>query len=169
VRIVKCRITMTGSGIEHELVFEWSFFIVFVCLVGFFVYLAVHPQNRLRRGLDAFLASEPIQNLKRAFAACFWVLIAVGCLDGYFTKSGWYPRMREVPVTFKAYTWVAGELKSCYSASSPEKGELALLVCDSNTEETHSMNVKFWGTITTERDKIWKCEREETSLTCKLQ
>jgi hypothetical protein len=37
------------------------------------------------------------------------------------------------------------------------------------TGETHTLNVKFWGLITTERMKMWKCRREETSLTCNLQ
>jgi hypothetical protein len=89
-------------------------------------------------------------------------------MNYYITESAWFPRTREASVIVKAPAWVIGELRTCISLSTPEKGELTALVCDYNTDEVHSLNVKFWGTITTERDKVWKCEREEASLICKL-
>jgi hypothetical protein len=64
--------------------------------------------------------------------------------------------------------WVTGELKTCISNPTPEKADLITLVCDYDTDEVHSLNVKFWGAITTDRFKSWKSEREEASLTCKL-
>jgi hypothetical protein len=61
----------------------------------------------------------------------------------------------------------------CFSTDGSIKYELIALGCptnnDKDTGESHTLNVKFWGPITTERPKLWKCQREETSLTCKLQ
>lgn len=86
----------------------------------------------------------------------------------YFSELGWYPRTREVIVRANAPKWVTGELKLCLSSSTSSKSESASLMCD-DVSEYHALNVTFWGTITTERDKIWKSKRGETSLTCKFQ
>jgi hypothetical protein len=98
-----------------------------------------------------------------AIAACY------AAYDWYFNESGWLPRSREVEVLARVSNWVTGELKICVSAATDDKEELKYLTCGNESNESHTLAVKFWGPITTDRDKIWKCQREESSLTCKLQ
>lgn len=98
-----------------------------------------------------------------------FIVLAWAGMSYYFNDSGWYPRTREVTIFAEAAKWVPGELKFCFSSEDPTRSELTSLECDSDTGESHLLNVQFWGTITTERPKVWKCEREETSLICKLQ
>lgn len=99
----------------------------------------------------------------------------VGAADYYFNDSGWYPRTREIPVYAKASDWVMGELKMCFSSESAGNSELTALVCDAGSMENHTLNVTFWGPLTTERPKLWECERgrevgreREWSITCRL-
>jgi hypothetical protein len=84
-------------------------------------------------------------------------------------ESGWLPRTREVVMYVRSEQWMMGEQKTCYSFSTKEKTDLDSLYCETDPKESHALNVKFWGAISTERDKIWKCERQETSVVCKLQ
>jgi hypothetical protein len=97
--------------------------------------------------------------------------MAVVTIMGIIEKSGWIPRTREIPVYVKAQRWVTGEIKTCESLATREPQELGVLVCDEDTtlDEYHVLQVKFWGPITTDRNKEWKCVRETASLTCKLQ
>jgi len=126
----------------------------------------------------------------------FLALLALGSvgvlLDWYVNKSGWMPRTREVDVYFDS--WTTGELKPCYSFSTPGKEGLKSLFCSNNQttamatalahkyggyavdkdgaridDEFHMFRVKFYGAVTTDRDRIWKCEREQASVSCKLQ
>lgn len=105
----------------------------------------------------------------RVISVCFFIGIGALLVEIYITESGWYPRTREVVVSAKANNRVTGELKMCFSSETPGKDELAYLTCDSGTAENHTLNVTFWGPITTEAPKVWKCERGVTSLTCRLQ
>jgi hypothetical protein len=97
------------------------------------------------------------------------VVIVVAITYWFVNDSGWMPRTREVNVYAHASNWITGELKICTSSSTEEKNELKYLSCGSELYEIHTLTVKFWGPITTDRDKTWKCERMESSLTCKLQ
>jgi hypothetical protein len=116
--------------------------------------------------------------LKDTFTEMFtgfaWLLFAVvalaivvSLLNWYVNESGWMPRAREVNVYF--HSWITGELKRCHSLSTAGKEELTSLFCANEINESHTFRVKFWGTITTDRDRIWKCEREEASVSCKPQ
>lgn len=96
-------------------------------------------------------------------------IIVVLVLSNYnFSQSDWIPHTREVVVYFKASEWVTGEFVDCYSFTG-ETQEVASLVCGFDRNNPHTIRVKFWGSITNERDKTWKCERGANSLTCKLQ
>ena len=98
-----------------------------------------------------------------AVAACY------GAYDWYVNESGWLPRNREVEVFAHVSNWVTGELKICNSVTTNDKEELKYLTCGNESNESHILTVKFWGSIATDRDKIWKCQRLDSSLTCKLQ
>jgi len=116
---------------------------------------------------------KPAQVIVNTVSIGFRLLIlgAIGyaLFDWYVTESGWMPRTREIEVYVHASNWVAGELKICHSFSTGRKDELKSLFCANDRNESHTLMVKFWGPITTDRDRIWKCEREQSSLTCKLQ
>jgi hypothetical protein len=99
-------------------------------------------------------------------------MIAVVTVMGIVEKSGWIPRTREVPVYAKAQTWVQGEIRTCETFASKQTDELTVLVCsedDRMLDEHHTLRVRFWGPILTDRNKEWKCVREPASLTCRLQ
>jgi hypothetical protein len=99
-------------------------------------------------------------------------MMAVATIMVIVEQSGWIPRTREVPVYAKASGWVQGEIKTCETFASKQKDELTVLVCDEDDrmlDEHHTLQVKFWGPITTDRNKEWKCVREPASLTCRLQ
>lgn len=76
---------------------------------------------------------------------------------------------REVLIYFSAQQWVVGELRTCHSFSTKQKGELTSLRCDNDTNESHLLRVTFSGSISTELTKTWKCERGESDIICELQ
>jgi hypothetical protein len=120
--------------------------------------------------------ARPAEAIYTIISAAFFLLIVgsvvYAAIDEITEKSGWIPRTRDVLVYVKAQTWVTGEIKTCASFASQEKKEIGALVCDQDDrllDEHHVLQVKFWGPITTDRNKEWKCVREQASLTCKLQ
>ena len=145
----------------------WLVFLLIVCLVGFIIYLSRNPKNRFAAAFDAWKGKRMIETVMGLLGLSFFVIV----LGGLVLDSGWYPRTREVVVFADAAKWVPGELRMCFSSEGSAKDELLSLACeiDRDTGETHTLSVRFWGPITTERPKVWKCQREETSLTCKLQ
>jgi hypothetical protein len=163
----------------NALFLNWITWILIIIIIGALA-LKIHnrfrPKPKIQRGVEAFFNAEPIERLVGAFRKflvyCFYLVLIAACLYGWVYESGWYPRTREVGVFFVPSKWVVGELKTCYSHPSEQRAELTALFCENYTtspDEYHLLNVTFWGTITTERDKIWKCERGQSSLTCKLQ
>ena len=94
-------------------------------------------------------------------------------IDWYFEKSNWYPREREIEVFFKAYQWIEGEIQTCYSPHEVDRkdpdAEIKVIYCSSEQRESHVLRVKFWGPIKDDKDKVWKCERSPTAMTCRLQ
>jgi len=142
----------------------------FLGLIPLVIYNRFRPDNKLQKKINAFFASKQFKGFTNLIVACFFLLMGAVYVNLYFTESGWFPRTREVSVYVNAFTWVTGEMKTCYSSETAEKGELTFLSCDSGaSQDIHLLRVKFWGTITTEKNKVYKCGREESSLTCKLQ
>jgi len=84
-----------------------------------------------------------------------------------YTLIDYVPQTREIPVYFKAYQWIPGAFEDCYSTVE-QKDEVSMLVCGDSNEE-HEMNVEFYGDLKPDRNKTWKCQRGQTSITCKLQ
>lgn len=143
---------------------------VAICLVtiGLLVLNYLADNGKLRQPLLQ-RAQRTVKAVSRVFGTVFLLLAVVGTVYWYVNDSGWLPRTREVVVYVHASNWITGELKICTSSSTEEKGALTYLSCGSEFDESHILTVKFWGPITTDQDKIWKCERKESSLTCKLQ
>ena len=139
-----------------------------VDVLGFQLYLATN--NKLK---PPFL--KPAKTIYTIYSAAILLFITGGLvyviLDEIIEKSGWIPRTREVSVYVKSENWMIGEIKPCASLASKEKKEIGVLLCDQDQMlfEPHVLQVKFWGPITTERNKEWKCARESASLTCRLQ
>ena len=153
--------------------FLWLLLGLFLFLLFLAIYKGIKPDNKVQRRIDAFFERKSVKALVQTISVGFWLIVGLSfggsLVVYYFTESAWFPRTREVPVYANVFTWVTGELKTCYSELTPSKDELAYLVCDAEAKDYHLLKVRFWGTITTEREKSWKCEREEASLTCKLQ
>jgi len=169
-------------------VIGWIVLLLFVLLVAavfpLMVYHGYNPKNRISRGISAFWNSGGIKTIRRlvgvGFKVVWWVFcfffvvwLVYLCADWYFTDSGWYPREREVAVFFKANQWLDGEIKTCYSGKSttqydPE-AELTAISCPLEGNESHVLRVKFWGPIRADREKVWKCKRFQTKVTCWLQ
>ena len=157
----------------------WLFIGMLVCLIAFIIYLAVKPKNRFQASFDVFTKKKQVQAVGRYLSTGVAVLVGVLLFGGVVELliqsattgllSGWYPRTREIIVYAEASKWINGELKPCFSKGTPEKSELTSIVCDSDTNESHALNVRFWGSITTDGPKLWKCRRDETSVSCKLQ
>jgi hypothetical protein len=153
------------------------FGLLMLCFIGFIFYLILNPKNRFAAAFDSWKKRRIVHAIGTALRAIFFLvviaMILIGGLNYYFTESGWLPRTREIVVYAEAAKWVPGELRECFSNEGSAKDELLALECpmefEKNADETHTLTVKFWGPITTERPKLWKCEREEKSLTCRLQ
>ncbi len=147
------------------------FCLIFGGLIGMLVLGYLATNNKLK---PPFL--KPAKVVYATFSVCVLLLIGAGVVyavvDEVVGKSGWIPRTREIPVYVKAQDWVRGEIKSCVSFASKERKEIGTLVCDDGSrvlDESHVLPVRFWGSITTERNKDWKCTRESASFTCRLQ
>jgi hypothetical protein len=152
---------------------DYSITIVTVILVGIFSFLVLGylVSNDKLKGRFA----KPLAKLYRVLSTLVILtvvgMMAVVTVMGIVEESGWIPRTREVPVYARVSGWIQGEIKTCETLATKQRGELAVLVCfdDTNLAEHHTLQVKFWGPITTERNKEWKCVRETASLTCRLQ
>jgi hypothetical protein len=76
-------------------------------------------------------------------------------------------------VFFNAHQWIDGEIQTCYSnIYTTEKmpdAELKQIACSFSGDESHVLKVKFWGPIKADRNRVWKCERSSTTMTCRLQ
>ena len=151
---------------------DWVALVCFSIIGLFIAYLVLAylvTNNKLK---PPFL--QPAQRIHRFVSACLALMffggLAYVAIAYYFIESGWYPRTREVIVYCKAHDWVNGELQICYSSQgeTPD-GELATISCSTNRDESHLLRVKFWGPIRADKDRVWKCERLPSSLTCKLQ
>jgi hypothetical protein len=123
---------------------------------------------------------KPAKKLYRVLSICVFValggLMAMATIMTIITESGWIPRNREVNVYLGKQPWMTGEIKTCDSIRPNDRElreqELRLLACaddDRRLDEHHTLQVKFWGPITADRNKEWKCTREPSSLTCRLQ
>ena len=153
------------------------FLLLILSMFELYAWHRVAPKNPISRGLEGFWNTPAIKEFRlfiwKAFWVCFLGYLAFGLISWYFADSGWYPRQREVQVFFKAHNWIDGEIQTCYSAvtAAPKTpdGELQAIFCSSEESESHVLKVKFWGPITGEKNKVWKCERFQSSMTCRLQ
>ena len=149
---------------------DWEVVLIFAVpasLIAWLVTGYLVTNNKLQ---PPFL--KPAQIFYYSICACYGLAILGGigyaAVHYYTNESGWVPRNREIEVYVHASNWVVGELKICRSLPTEDKAELTVLFC-SDDAESHTLKVKFWGPITADRNKMWKCEREFASLTCKLQ
>jgi hypothetical protein len=137
-------------------------------LIGLLVLTYVVDKKKLRPSL-----LQPVQKIVKlvwGIILTIFALFAIAAtIDWYVNDSGWLPRTRDIDVYVRTSDWVTGESKMCSSATTKEKGDLHGLACGDQFRESHTLTVKFWGPITTDRDKIWKCKRDESSFTCYLQ
>lgn len=156
---------------------EWTVFFFMLCAFSLLLYLRYNPKSRLRKGVEAFWNTPAIKTFREFIWKAFLVLslgwIAIISIQYYFTDSGWYPREKEVEVFFKAQQWIDGEIQTCYSAQSTTPktpdAEITAISCSFEQTESHVLRVKFWGPIGADRGKVWKCERSQSAMTCKLQ
>jgi len=155
-----------------------GFFLLLVLGVfGLYAWYRVNPKNPISRGLKGFWNTPAIKQFRlfiwKAFWICFLGYLGFGLISWYFTDSGWYPRERKVVVAFKADKWIDGEVQFCQSTDTrvPKlpTGEVIAIFCSSELHELHVLKVKFWASITADRNKNWKCERFHSSMTCRLQ
>lgn len=145
-------------------------------VIGLFAWHQVNPKNPVSRGLQAFWNEPDVKSVRvfiwKAFWVCFLGYLAISFISWFYEESGWCPKQREVEVFFKAHQWIDGEIQTCYSSVSATvkntDAELTALACSSDTE-SHVLKVTFWGPIRADKNKIWKCERSSTTMTCKLQ
>jgi hypothetical protein len=153
-----------------------------VPLLVFKVYEGYNPNNRLSRRIEAFSNTPRIKAVRSSIAGffnfcvkAFWTLTALwigyACVDWYFTDSKWWPREREIEVYFKANQWVEGEIKTCLSNKTitSHDPEIKTISCSTELNEFHVLKVTFWGPIKADSNKMWKCQRSQSSMTCTLQ
>ena len=126
-----------------------------------------------------FWNAPGIKRLRKFIGRAFLLWLAALCIDYYVHDSGWYPHKREVAVFFDPSDWIEGEIATCYSILF--NGEFYGIDCSPETEETkrdgifryspenHVLPVRFWGSLKADTNKLWKCERFQTTMTCKLQ
>ena len=120
-----------------------------------------------------------IKRLRKFIVRGFLLWLAALCIDYYVHYSDWYPHQREAAVFFHPSDWIEGEIRTCYSILF--NGEFFGVDCSSETQETkrdgifryspenHVLPVRFWGSLKADANKLWKCERFQTTMTCKLQ
>ncbi len=153
------------------------FLLLMVCVLGFAVNHYFNPKNRMSRGVEAFWNTPAIKEFRifiwKAFWALFLFYVVATSLEYYFNESGWYPREREIEVFFKAHQWIEGEIQTCYydQSTTPKTpdAEVTAISCSNEQNESHLLNVKFWGPIKADKNKVWKCERSQATMTCRLQ
>ena len=158
-------------------ILEWIILLFILSALGLMVYHGYDPKNKITRGIEAFWNTPAIKEFRMFIWKAFWALVlfyvAVISLDYYFNESDWYPRKREIEVFFKAHQWIDGEIQTCYSAQSTTPktpdAELTAISCANEQNESHVLNVKFWGPIKADKNKVWKCERSQATMTCKLE
>jgi len=145
--------------------------------VGLGLVHGFYPENRVSRGLKAFWNTPSIKKFRMFIWAAFWFcflgMLAIGGIEYYFTDSGWYPQQREVEVFFKAHEWIDGEIQTCYSGQfATEENpavEVKVISCSFEQNESHMLRVKFGGPIRADKNKVWRCERSQATMTCRLQ
>jgi hypothetical protein len=126
-----------------------------------------------------FWNAPEIKRLRKFLGRAFLLWLAALCIDHYVHDSGWYPQQRETAVFFHPSDWIEGEIRTCYSILF--NGEFFGIDCSPETQQTkrdgifryspenHVLPVKFWGSLNADVNKLWKCERFQTTMTCKLQ
>jgi hypothetical protein len=116
-----------------------------------------------------FWNAPEIKRLRKFIGRAFLLWLAALCIDYYVHDSGWYPQQREVAVFFHPSDWVEGEIRTCYSILF--NGEFFGIDCSPETQEpeNHVLPVRFWGSLKADTNKVWKCERFQTTMTCKSQ
>jgi hypothetical protein len=159
----------------EEDVLAWICILFVTGLIGFAIAHYLNPKNRLSRALEAFWNTPRVAQIRRdiwrgfLFIVLLW--LTAQSVNYYFNESSWYPREREVEVFFKPHQWIDGEIKTCYSDQTKKTtdGELISISCGFEQDESHVLRVKFYGPIKAEKNKLWKCERSQTGMTCRLQ
>ena len=121
-----------------------------------------------------FWNAPGIKRLCKFIGRAFLLWLAALCIDYHVHDSGWYPQQREVAVFFHSSDWIAGEIRTCYSILF--NGEFFGLDCSPETQDTeragisgystenHVLPVRFWGSLKTGTNKLWKCERFQTKM-----
>ena len=158
-----------GDVACRELTMDWYPLELLGSLVGIIAVLVLGYVVSNKKLKPPF--KQPAEDLWKVFRAVFWVFVIVifGCAAMVgINESGWIPRNREIPVYFPEHEWLSGEVQVCASFRDPKHEEMAELYCGTDSEHPHRMNVKFWGSIASNKNKAWKCERAEI-ITCRLQ
>jgi hypothetical protein len=126
-----------------------------------------------------FWNAPVIKRLRKFIGRGFLLWLAALSIDYYVQDSDWYPQQREAAVFFHPSDWIEGEIRTCYSILF--NGEFFGIDCSPETQETkrdgifryspenHVLLVRFWGSLKADANKLWKCERFQTTMTCKLQ
>lgn len=158
-------------------VLGWIILLFIASAFVLFIIYRLNPKNRVSRGLEAFWNTPSIKQFRMFVLKAFWVLflgwLTLTGIRYYFDESRWYPREREVEVFFKAHQWIDGEIQTCHSVKSTTPktpdAEVTMISCSSEQSESHVLRVKFWGPIKADKNKVWKCERSQSAMTCSLQ
>lgn len=112
-------------------------------------------------------------------AVLFWIGrgLYTGSHIGFnaLRNQGYLPHQRDTAV-FATDNWIQGKYHNCSktllaSDSSTEKIEPALACGDGTGYTRHVLPVTFKGQFTSGEDKtaLWRCQREEKSLTCSMK
>jgi hypothetical protein len=163
----------TSPAIAYRILL-WIILLFILSACGLLVYHGYNPQNKLTKPIDAFWSAPGVTKVRKLIRGVFWfilLLLAVPIISYYYNESPWYPREREVAVFFEAHQWIEREIRTCYSEATEKTpdAELTAISCSLEGNEFHVLRVKFWGPIRADRHKAWKCERSQTSMTCRLQ
>jgi hypothetical protein len=155
-------------------VLGWLVLLFILSLFALVAYHRNYPKNRISRGIEAFWNAPRVAKIRRDIWRGFWFIfllyVAGISIEYYFNESGWYPREREIEVFFKAHQWIEGEIQTCSSVkSTTPDDEIKAISCSSEFNESHVLRVKFWGPIKADTYKVWKCERSQTTMICRLQ
>jgi hypothetical protein len=120
-----------------------------------------------------FWNAPATKRLRKFIGRAFLLWLVALCIDYYVHDSGWYPQQRVVAVFFHPSDWIEGQIKTCYSILF--NGEFFGIDCSPERDgifryspENHVLPVRFWGSLKADTNKLWKCERSQTTMTCKL-
>lgn len=150
---------------------DWGILVLFIAVVVAIFYLLMNPnvaiRVRMREYSDRFWKTDFGRKLSLILSFGF-LLGLVWMAVAFYMDSDWYPHELETLVYFNSHHAVVGEIQMCTSPKESDKDNLSVLICGGEMTESHNMKVKFWGNSTPDRNKIWKCARLETSMTCKF-